>query len=207
MYIRKHLSQLNRQDIDKTSQFLLQPTLDDAQQVLVIALPLKKLKDLEDSLHQLLGQPHLLLLPSAVIGIPGDDSNEVILGLVLGLVEGEAGEVLELLDALLHPACVEFYDLVEVGDRQHCPFITNFYLSTQTRNKIYLTNGRTLRKYENQYCWDWIVYNFIRNDHQTIIIDKWSNPYFPSSFFSLQSSPTCSSSCSATPTKARNWPS
>ena len=120
--IRKHLSQPHRQGADKASKFLLQSALDEAQQVLVVALTSEKLKDLHDPLLQLLGQPHLLLILSAVIGVPGYDCDEVVLLLVLGLVEGEAGEVLKLLDALLHLHRVEFYYFVEVGDRQHAVY-------------------------------------------------------------------------------------
>lgn len=144
MYVGKHLSQSNRQDIDKASQLPLQSALDDAQQILVITLRSEKLKDLQHSLHQLLGQPHLLLIFGAVIGVSGDDCNEVVLGLVLCLAAGEAGEVLELLDALLHPPRVEFDDLVEVGDRQHTLY--HQFLFKQTNRQInILGRGRKRR--------------------------------------------------------------
>jgi hypothetical protein len=82
MYIGKQFPEANGRRGEERSHLPLHLTLDDAKQILIIALPLEKLKNLNDSLIQLAGKFHLSLFLGHIAVVLGNDRDEFVLLLV-----------------------------------------------------------------------------------------------------------------------------
>lgn len=114
VHVGEQFPQIDSTLREDVPHFLLNPLQDESQQILVAALALEELEDLDCSFDEFLGKFYFPVLAGAVAAVPVDDGYElevVWVGFV-AVVREVVGDAVELLHALLQVVGVVFYDLV-----------------------------------------------------------------------------------------------